>query len=376
LIYVIYGLGVLIALPVIAWCVYRIAVRLGGRKVQPLDASTWLIPPNQEVEVIGDTDGALVIRWRATADRVAIYALDYPDDPGSAALVAKVTGRAEVRLADSSTRKRRYFRLEFSGGEKDGETLVVAERTLNLESVNNLRDIGGYQTSDGCGVKWGKVYRTGNLSRLNDHDLQYLGDLGISLVCDLRATAEMKDSPDRLPPGSGYLHIPVYEDEFIRDITKVLLFRRHKLGDTLGQGYRNWLETGALAYGQLFERLADPASLPVMIHCTAGKDRAGIAIAILLSLLGVPNETIIADYSLTNQAFETLYREFVEAGQVSKLGIPNEEVAILLAANPAWIKSTLDFIHNHYGDAATYLRQSTGLSQAKVDAIRKNLLEK
>jgi protein-tyrosine phosphatase len=372
----IYGLGVLIALPVIAWFVYRMAVRLGGRKVLPLDVSAWIIPPHQDVEVIRDPHGALVIRWRVTADRVAIYTIDHPDDPGSAAPVAKVTGRAEAKIPDSYNQKRRYFRLEFTGGEKDGEALVVAERTLKLESVNNLRDIGGYQTSDGRRVKWGIVYRTGNLSRLNDYDLQYLGDLGINLVCDLRATAEMKDSPDRLPPGSGYLHIPVYEDEFIRDVTKVLLFRRHKLGDTLGQGYRNWLETGALAYGQLFERLADPASLPVMIHCTAGKDRAGIAIAILLSLLGVPDETIIADYSLTNQAFDVLYREFVEAGQVSKLGIPNEEAQILLAANPAWIKSTLDFIHNHHGDAATYLRQSTGLSQVKIEAIRKNLLEK
>jgi hypothetical protein len=79
----IYGLGVLIALLVIAWFVYRIAVRLGGRKVLPLDASAWIIPPHQDVEVIRDPHGALVIRWRVTADWVAIYTIDHPDDPVS-----------------------------------------------------------------------------------------------------------------------------------------------------------------------------------------------------------------------------------------------------------------------------------------------------
>jgi protein-tyrosine phosphatase len=375
LIYVVYGLGVLIALPGIAWCVYRIAVRLGGRKVHPVDSNAWIIPPPQEVEVLHDSDGTLEVCWKAKADRVSIYHLDDPDDPDSAALVVKVTGEAKIKLPGPQTRKRPYFRIEFSGGEKDGQALVVAERTLKLESVNNLRDIGGYQTCDGHRVKWGRVYRAGNLSRINDPDLQYLAGLGINLVCDLRATAEMKDSPDRLPPGCGYLHLPVYEDEFFRAITKVLLFRRHELGDALGRGYLNWLETGAQAYGQLIERLADPASLPVIIHCTAGKDRAGIGIAILLSLLGVPEETIVADYSLTNQAFERLYQEFVEADLLSRLGIPNEELQIMLAANPDWIKRTLDLIHTRYVDAATYLHQVAGLSQPKIQAIRHNLLE-
>ena len=112
----------------------------------------------------------------------------------------------------------------------------------------------------------------------------------------------------------------------------------------------------------------------MMFHCTAGKDRAGIATAILLSLLGVPDETIIADYSLTNIIFDRLYQEFVETNPVEKLGIPNSDMKIMLAANPEWIKSTLNLLKSEYGGAANYLLEAADVSQDSIDAIRTNLL--
>jgi protein-tyrosine phosphatase len=364
----------LLALLVTAFIVIRIAIRLGGRKVSAFDASAWIIPPEVEAEVVRLPDGDPVIRWEVDADQVDIYASVDPDDFGTAERLEYVMGVKEVILRGLGGRRRHYFRLEFKGGERDGGALFVAERFLPLSSVNNLRDIGGYQTSDGRYVKWGKVFRTGNLVHLNDEDMGYLADVGINLVCDMRSTVKIEGSPDRLPPGADYLHTAIYEDEFSREIFPLMLFRRHELGEALARGYRNWPDTGAHAYGRFFESLADPANLPAMFHCTAGKDRVGIAAAILLSLLGVPDETIIADYSLSNWVFDDLYGEFVEADQVGRLGIPNEDVKIMLSANPEWIKRTLSFVHTQYGDAATYLRRAAGLSQSTIDAIRENLL--
>jgi protein-tyrosine phosphatase len=152
------------------------------------------------------------------------------------------------------------------------------------------------------------------------------------------------------------------------------LFKRHELGNTLGRGYTDWLEIGAEAYGRLFKALADPGNLPLLFHCTAGKDRAGIGVAILLALLGVPEETIVADYSLSNLAFDHLYADFLVDNRTDKLGIAGEEVKIMLAANPAWIKSTLKHLHEKYGGAEAYLKDTAGLSQGQIEAIRKNIL--
>jgi protein-tyrosine phosphatase len=367
-------LGGITALLVIAFFILRISIRLGGRKVVAVDVSTWVIKPRVKAEVIRQPDDSLIIRWEQDADSVDIYASIDPDEFSSGDHVTKVNGQSEIVLPGFHRRKRYYFRLQFSGGEMRCQDLVVAERFLPVESVINLRDIGGYQTEDGCTVRWGKVFRTGNLSRLNDEDMAYLEGMNIRQVCDLRSTSRTKAMPDRIPPGVGYLHTPIYEDEFTKEMFPKLLFQRHLLGDTLGNGYWNWPESGASAYGKLFEQFADSSNYPLMFHCTAGKDRAGIGAAILFSLLGVPEETIIADYSLTNLIFDQLYQEFLEIDRVDRLGIPPDEMKIMLAANPDWIQRTLAFIRNEYGGAAPYLREAAGLPQSSIDTIRDNLL--
>lgn len=374
MIFVFYCLGGLAVLWLIAFVTFRTAVRLGGSKVQAFDPSAWIIPPQLGAEVVRQPDGDLCISWEVGAPQVFIYSSLDPHNFSSAERVAIITDRKEIVLRSFDPRKRYYFRLDFVGGKRHGESLVVAERDLPLESVNNPRDIGGYRSIDGRMVRWGSVFRTGNLAHLNDRDMDYLEGLGINLVCDLRSTSRVEGFPDHLPPGAEYLHSAIYEEEFNRELYPLLLFRRHKLGESLGRGYQNWPETGARAYGRFFERLANPANFPLILHCTAGKDRAGIAVAILLSLLGVPDETIIADYSLSNRVFDDLYNEFVEDNLVGRLGIPNEDVKIMLAANPEWIQRTLAFIRDHYGGAAAYLHQATGLTQAAIDAIQKNLL--
>lgn len=250
----------------------------------------------------------------------------------------------------------------------------ISKRLIPLTSVANIRDLGGYRTLDGRTVRWRRVYRSGELSRLSQEDMAALERLGIRLVCDLRDSREVKSRPDRLPPGARSLHCPVYEREFTRAITPIFLFKRHELGNTLGRGYTDWLEIGAEAYGRLFKALADPGNLPLLFHCTAGKDRAGIGVAILLALLGVPEETIVADYSLSNLAFDHLYADFLVDNRTDKLGIAGEEVKIMLAANPAWIKSTLKHLHEKYGGAEAYLKNTAGLSQGQIEAIRKNML--
>lgn len=353
---------------------FRIAVRRGGRKVQAFDPNIWIIQPKVDSEVIRRSDDSLIVRWDGKPDQTEIYIAADPTDPDNWRLEKTVIDQNQATFTDLDPGTRFYFKLRLTGDDRKDQELVVGERFLPLESVNNLRDIGGYRTADGQTIRWGMLYRTGNLARLNGVDMGYLQALGTKLVCDLRSTATIEKSPDRLPAGSGYFHTPIYEDEFNQELFPVMLFRRHLLGENLAAGYSNWPQSGALAFGKFFEKLTDPDNFPMLYHCTAGKDRAGIATAILLSLLGVPDETIIADYSLTNLMFDRLYQEFVEDNRVEKLGIPNSDIKIMLAANPEWIKDTLDLLNAKFGGAAGYLLAAADVSQDTIDSIRMNLL--
>jgi protein-tyrosine phosphatase len=324
--------------------------------------------------VIRHLDESLEIRWNRKTDRVKVSTHTDPLNPDSAEIVAMTTNQSKTVLFHLDPSVRFYFHLSFDGGSGTGENYFVAERFLPLESVNNFRDIGGYETEDGHTVHWGKVFRSGNLCRLNPRDMDYLENLGIKQVFDLRTTETMEKHPNRLPPSASLHHSAVYEQEFNQEVFPALLFRRHKLGEILGSGYIKWLDSGASAFGQLFDQIANPDNLPLVFHCTAGKDRTGIAAALLYALLGVPNETIIADYTLTNQVFKKLYQEFIESERGRRLGIPPSDIKIMLAANPNWIDTTLNTVRSKYGSASGYLREAAGISQGTIDAIRTSLL--
>jgi protein-tyrosine phosphatase len=319
-------------------------------------------------------DNSLRIKWKVDAKQVTVSSLTDPDQTTSGKLIKTISNHNELVLPGFDPKTRVYFKLEFTGGRRDGESLIVAERFIRLDSVNNLRDIGGYKTMEGRKVRWGRVFRSGNFSHLTKEDMETLNQLKVKSIFDLRSTEGANKNPDKIPPNIEYYHSPVYEKEFEKELYPALLFQRHKLGEILGSGYWHWPQNGASAYGQLFNQIADPKSLPLIFHCTAGKDRAGIAVAILYALLGVPDETIIADYSLTNQEFNRLYQEFLESERGHRLGIPPSDIKIMIAANPDWIKRTLTLLHTKYNGAEDYLKQTTGVSQDAINAIRRNLL--
>ncbi|MEM7799025.1 MAG: tyrosine-protein phosphatase, partial [Chloroflexota bacterium] len=183
-------------------------------------------------------------------------------------------------------------------------------RYFSLERVRNARDLGGYVTQDGRTVRWGKVFRTGTLGAATDQDLERLGEHGVKLVCDLRSNREVKELPDKVPDGTAYQRFPIHEDDPMREIFPKILFNRAELVEMMAVGYVRMADERPKAFGEILKQMADPDNLPILFHCTAGKDRAGITAALLLGLLDVPKETIIADYSLSNHAFEGLYADF------------------------------------------------------------------
>lgn len=181
-------------------------------------------------------------------------------------------------------------------------------RVIDLEGTANTRDIGGYLTDDMRTLRWGQIIRSENLSRLTASDFQKLEEIGLKTVIDLRTDKEHDRSPtvwqgDNPPQ---FFHFPIGDsnnDWFNaqRKMMKGNRFTKEESSELMIEGYRMIVEEGPASYKKLMEVVLDQSNWPVLIHCNAGKDRAGVAVALILEALGVDRETIMDEFLLTNE---------------------------------------------------------------------------
>ena len=176
-----------------------------------------------------------------------------------------------------------------------------------LESIENMRDLGGRPAADGSRIKKGLLFRSAELSRCSKEDLSLLEDLGVGLVIDLRDLDEREARPDRLPEGARYRHLPVLPLGWARvevpDSPLLPQLWRSDVHRFFMAFYRILAvsEETAARYAEFFRLLRESPLKPALWHCTQGKDRAGIAAILLQTALGVSWDSCIEDYLLTNQ---------------------------------------------------------------------------
>ena len=182
------------------------------------------------------------------------------------------------------------------------ENLREDTRKLPFTGAHNFRDLGGYKTSDGKTVKWGKVYRSDNLHSLTDEDLKYMERLNLKSVVDFRSDEERNEEPDRLTPDMTPILLPIkFEPEGVTEnLTRDLTFGNLDSSNLLRDFNIILVKEFTEEYREFFRHIVDNGGEPFVLHCTAGKDRAGFGSAMILTVLGVPREKIIEDYLLTN----------------------------------------------------------------------------
>ena len=340
-----------------------------------------ILPPPEDARLERLPGGDFLIHLRQPAKHVAVYV---SDDPNSTAdgrlLTAERVTSDELRVTSSELSavggprsavvpQRPYFHLDL-----DGHRLVAAERALPLAGGVNFRDLGGYRTADGRAVRWGRVYRAGSLAELTDDDVAYLARLDLRVSCDLRSAEEVERHPDRLPPGVTALSRPIAAE--VGRLRRVwTLFRlRHRIQELLQNAYTLMLDQNGPLLAEVISLAADPANLPLVIHCTAGKDRTGLAAALLLLALDVPEETVIADYTLSNHAFDVLAgRMRPEMARLYALGFDEAQLQPFLLAEARTLQGALAHLRRRYGSVETYLRQA-GVDDATLERLRENLL--
>jgi len=253
---------------------------------------------------------------------------------------------------------------------------------LSLQGGCNFRDIGGYAAAGGT-VRWGRVYRTGVLSYLTSDDHRMLAPLRVSAICDLRRNEERVREPSRWPDDT--VQLLAWPDT--ERMPTIRGFAAHHPATARGMHaamldlYRALPAWMAPRLNGMFECVA-AGRTPLIVHCAAGKDRTGVAIAVLLRALGVAMETVIDDYVLTNTAGN--FEQFIRGRNDSQLGLADHHHPllamdpdirqVLFGAEPEYLEAALTEIDANLGGLQAYLRTLVRVDTEILQRTRQALL--
>jgi protein-tyrosine phosphatase len=250
-------------------------------------------------------------------------------------------------------------------------TVTETERELNerliaLEGAVNFRDLGGYPAEGGFQTRWRVLFRADGLGDLTTEDLEVMRALGIRTVIDLRSVDELERGRyDTDAHPVSFHHYPIIEK--LPDAEE---FNRQP--GLLGSQYTEMLRDAGAAFLSVLRALTAPDALPAVFHCTAGKDRTGVLSALVLSLLGVDEETVVADYALSGAAMTRLRAKIIVKYPESRETIEN--LSEVFSAEPAQMEALLDYLRAEYGSVEAYLRR-LGADDGLIGALRAALLE-
>jgi protein-tyrosine phosphatase len=247
-------------------------------------------------------------------------------------------------------------------------------RVLPLQGGRNFRDLGGYRTADGRTVKWGLLYRSGQMHDLTPADYAYLQKLGIRTVCDFRDTAERTREPTLWPAGQ---RPKVLSDDYALDMSAMKIpgdpstWTQRQVVTAMTATYPKLLDQFNGQYRRMFAELL-AGDVPLAFHCTAGKDRTGVAATLLLTALGVPRTTIVDDYLLSNRHMAPMPAH--PTGFWAKLS--PEAARTFAGVDRRYIDAVFAVTDRHPGGTMGYLRDELGLDAGKIAKLRALYLTK
>ena len=263
--------------------------------------------------------------------------------------------------------------------------IAAEERAVPLEGVLNTRDLGGLKTVDGRSVRTEQLIRSGEIDEISESSMQNLDEMGVSVIVDLRTTSEATAHPAQWPEGEGPArhNFPVMENEsqMIEDMRASIKSGTAKADETdaLFAGAFGYIATDYTdEYRDLFDvLLGQPEGEAVLYHCSGGKDRTGVATALVLSALGVTKEDIQADFMMSNTLKDADNKAEQIAAEVNAAQGTNmtaEAVWPSLGVRESYLDEFYDSVEESYGSVDGYLREGLGLTDDDLDTLRNRYL--
>jgi protein-tyrosine phosphatase len=338
-----------------------------ARAAVPLEARAERTGPN-----------AVRLDWTG-ASAASIFVSGDPNAGKSAMRPLKAAAGASATVT-APVSPRPYFLLSAA----DGRQTRVAERLLPLEGGRNFRDLGGWRAADGRQVKWGRIYRSGVMASLTPADLDYLRRLGIVVICDLRGREERATDPNPFLKAGGP-KVAAFDYDMGSELAAFAgMTTREQAVQGLADAYVGVLDRLAPHYTDLFARLVADEG-PLAMNCSAGKDRTGVASALVLSVLGAPRGTVIADYALSQTYVPPAYytQRFGKGAATSGVTArqaqafartPREVMAVVMGSDPEVMRRALATIDARWGGPVALAKARYGLTDDKIARLRRACL--
>jgi protein-tyrosine phosphatase len=240
-------------------------------------------------------------------------------------------------------------------------------RHLKLTGASNFRDLGGYPTGDGRSIRWRQIFRSSHLGQLTAADVSALRGLGLKTAFDLRGSEERNLFSCGLEIAVHSLPIePTVAAALRARLAAGNLLTPADATEAMSQSYRHYVRGNTPRFRALFAHLVEDRA-PLVIHCTAGKDRTGFACALILRALGVRFEIVAEDYLLTNR----FYRRDAAAGHAW----PEAVGAVIGSVQEGFLAAAFDAINADYGDLETYLHDGLGLGARQRESLAARYLQ-
>jgi protein-tyrosine phosphatase len=269
--------------------------------------------------------------------------------------------------------------------EEEPVTQQVPSTEPDLTGVRNFRDVGGLPTVDGRRVRYGVLFRSGHLAHATDEDTDFLSSLSLHTIFDFRNAADQKlEGPDVELPGVRNVNLPLSDPADGAEFWKMVrdgeidqlreILGDGKAADRMIASYRTIIKERTAEHSQVLRALADD-SVPALMHCAAGKDRAGLSVAVTLLALGVEREAIVADYLESNAR----HRRYKVHRSSSSTSAYSPEVMELLSplfdARAEYLAAAFETIEETWGDVDAYLEKGLGITPEIRERLRERLLD-
>lgn len=281
------------------------------------------------------------------------------------------------------------FIFSFKG---ESDTDLQKNQSINLQSIGNARELGGYAADNGRKVKRGVLLRTASLNKISSDDIARLTKIyNLSVIADLRMSFEAAAKPDPIIEGVKYVNLRVIDEElYMRKLEKILSGEKDPfeiLKITVNSGmisdniYIDFLSGnfGKKAYSEFFKELLNlPEGRSLLFHCTQGKDRTGCAAMLILSALGVSEDIILEDYMLTNIFNAGLIEN--DRKMLLSRGIKEDELKkymfVLNSVNMEMMTNALSWLKENYGSPVGYIINELGINENEIEKLKSKFLEK
>lgn len=320
-------------------------------------------------------DGNVMLKWEVSPDPdndeiINIYSAQ------SDASITEFTPIKTSKIHDyftiispSSPDTREFFILKtttaFSG--------IVTNRVIETMKIKNFRDIGGYFTRNDEQMRWGMIYRSGDLSNATLYDQEKMRRLNIKTIIDLRSQETSSKYPILLHPSINIVPLPIVRlsEKTFSDLMENKNLTQSDAVRAIQDSYIDIIETNKEEFSDIFHLLSNEKNYPVLISGSLGKDRVGLVIYFILSAIGIPEHVILSDYMLSQQ--------LIDASKImedvhSKPEYYQEAVTALMSVKPSYFNYTIDYINQKYDSVENYILQELKISKAQLNKITRLLL--